>query len=186
VYNNRPFSEEDLEGIQRLGEGSKGADPNKTGQYGVGFNCVYHLTDAPSFLTGGVSNGTGDQGSGSTATGETLCIFDPHARFVPGASKDEPGRRFADVAQLRSIFTDVFPAYLEDKFDVATGTMFRLPLRDEDMAKESELSDHAVTGDVIDQLFLRFRQDLFDCLMFLNTVETISLSEVSLCEYCYT
>ena len=48
-----PFTEDDLAGIQKLGEGTKAMDPNKTGQYGVGFNCVYHLTDAPSFLTSG-------------------------------------------------------------------------------------------------------------------------------------
>jgi len=34
VYNNRPFSKSDMEGIQNLGEGSKGHDPNRTGQYG--------------------------------------------------------------------------------------------------------------------------------------------------------
>ncbi|KAJ7380157.1 hypothetical protein OS493_010868 [Desmophyllum pertusum] len=46
VYNNKPFTKADIDGIQNLGEGSKGDDPNKTGQYGVGFNAVYHLTDA--------------------------------------------------------------------------------------------------------------------------------------------
>ena len=51
VYNNKPFRNEDIEGIRNLGEGSKGDDPNKTGQYGVGFNAVYHLTDVPSFMT---------------------------------------------------------------------------------------------------------------------------------------
>lgn len=81
VYNNKGFTEADIEGIQRLGEGSKTLDPNKTGQYGVGFNCVYHLTDAPSFLTSG------------TDIGETLCVFDPHAKYVPGATSEEPGRR---------------------------------------------------------------------------------------------
>ena len=38
VYNNRPFSRSDLEGIQNLGEGSKGQDPNRTGQYGEQHN----------------------------------------------------------------------------------------------------------------------------------------------------
>ena len=53
VYNNKPFTNADIEGIRNLGEGSKGEDPNKTGQYGVGFNAVYHLTDVPSFMTKG-------------------------------------------------------------------------------------------------------------------------------------
>jgi len=100
--------------------------------------------------------------------GETLCVF------------DEPGRRYADVAQLRLIFTDIFPCYLEEEFDVAHGTMFRLPLRTDGMAMESELSDNVVTSELIDSLFTRFRQDIFDCLLFLNNVDSISLHEVRL------
>ena len=51
IYNNKSFTKQDLIGIQNLGEGSKSEDPTKTGQYGVGFNCVYHVTDVPTFLT---------------------------------------------------------------------------------------------------------------------------------------
>ncbi|CAG2253053.1 SACS [Mytilus edulis] len=40
VYNDSSFSEADIKGIQRLGIGSKGDDPTKTGQYGVGFNAA--------------------------------------------------------------------------------------------------------------------------------------------------
>ena len=53
VYNNKPFTNADIQGICNLGEGSKGEDPSKTGQYGVGFNAVYHLTDVPSFISKG-------------------------------------------------------------------------------------------------------------------------------------
>lgn len=47
-------------------------------------------------------------------------------RYAPGASTDEPGRRFDDVPGLRKIFKDVFTPYLEDKFNVKDATMFRL------------------------------------------------------------
>jgi hypothetical protein len=60
VYNDSSFSEADIKGIQCLGIGSKGDDPTKTGQYGVGFNAVYHLTDVPSFLTRGEDVETGE------------------------------------------------------------------------------------------------------------------------------
>ncbi|KAJ7380150.1 hypothetical protein OS493_010861 [Desmophyllum pertusum] len=63
LYNDKPFTEADIVGIQNLGEGSKGDDPNKTGQYGVGFNAVYHLTDAPSFASSGEE------------IGDVLCVF---------------------------------------------------------------------------------------------------------------
>jgi len=167
IYNDRVFTETDLDAIQRLGEGRKGTDPNSTGQYGVGFNCVYHLTDVPSFLTGGPD------------PGGSLCIFDPHARYVPGATYDEPGRRFAEIHRLRKIFTDVFSCYLEDcGFDLANGTMFRLPLRNRTMAEHSELSDQPVTLDAIDDLFKKLRPEIFDSLLFLNSVQSVHLSEV--------
>ena len=167
IYNDRAFTEADLDAIQRLGEGRKGTDPNATGQYGVGFNCVYHLTDVPSFLTGGPD------------PGGSLCIFDPHARYVPGATCDEPGRRFAEVPRLRKIFTDVFSCYLEDcGFDLANGTMFRLPLRNEAMAEHSELSDQPVTLGAVDELFRKFRPEIFDSLLFLNSVQSVHLSAV--------
>ena len=51
VYNDRPFTERDIAGIQNLGEGSKAEDPLKIRKFGVGFNCVYHITDVPTFLT---------------------------------------------------------------------------------------------------------------------------------------
>lgn len=167
VYNNRPFTDGDLKGIQMLGQGSKVFDPNKTGQYGVGFNCVYHLTDVPSFLTKG------------REVGETLCVFDPHARFVPGATTEEPGRRYDNIPQLRPIFTDIFPCYLEDFFDLNGGTMFRFPLRTEQMAKDSDLSEQAISNETIDQLFDKFRSEVFDCLLFVNNVTSISLSQIN-------
>ena len=55
-------------------------DPNliAIGQYGIGFNVVYHLTDCPSFIT----------------NGNTFCVLDPHIRYVPGASERRPGRMY--------------------------------------------------------------------------------------------
>ena len=167
VYNDSPFTEADLIGIQKLGEGSKGMDPNRTGQYGIGFNCVYHLTDAPSFYTCG------------TEIGESLCIFDPHGKFVPGACIEEPGRRYDNVAELKNVFKDVFPCYLPDKFDMHDSTMFRFPLRTTRMANNSELSDHPVNTEDVEELFSKFRVEMFDSLLFVNNVKTISTSSIN-------
>ena len=166
VYNNKAFTQNDIEGIQRLGEGSKSLDPSKTGQYGVGFNCVYHLTDAPSFITCGPD------------VGQILCVFDPHAKYVPGSTTAEPGRRYDDIMTLRNIFSDIFPTYLEDKFNLKDATMFRLPLRTEEMAKESELSDEAMSLDKVDTLLTKFKSEMFDCLLFVNHMQKICISEI--------
>jgi hypothetical protein len=53
---------------------------------------------------------------------------------------------------------------------MSNGTRFRLPPRDERMAYDSELSNRAITLKMIDRLFARFRPDMFNCSLFLNSV----------------
>ena len=120
VWNDSVFSEKDIQGIQQLGLGSKRSDSDSIGQYGIGFNVVYHITDCPSF----VSNG------------ETLCILDPHCRYVPGASALKPGRRFDNLKSgFWNDFSDLKSAYLQDNLPkcpkevINKGSLFRFPLR---------------------------------------------------------
>ena len=120
VWNDSVFSEKDIQGIQQLGLGSKRSDSDSIGQYGIGFNVVYHITDCPSF----VSNG------------ETLCILDPHCRYVPGASALKPGRRFDNLnSGFWNDFSDLKSTYLQDDLPeyprevVNKGSLFRFPLR---------------------------------------------------------
>ena len=54
-----------------------------------------------------------------------LCAFDPHCKFVPGATPDEPGRMFNDLVSMKNVFTDVFNCYLPDHFPLDGATMFR-------------------------------------------------------------
>ena len=167
VYNNRPFTDGDLEGIRNLGEGSKGDDPNKTGQYGVGFNAVYHLTDVPAFMSKGED------------IGNVLCAFDPHCKYVPSATRHEPGIMLKNITALRKRFPDVFPCYLEEHFPIDNGTMFRFPLRTRDMAKESEISSITVTVGMLDTMMEELKKELFEVLLFLNNVKKITLCEVN-------
>ena len=166
VYNNKPFRNEDIEGIRNLGEGSKGDDPNKTGQYGVGFNAVYHLTDVPSFMTKGKD------------IGEVLCAFDPNCRYVPGATPQEPGMRFEDIPYLRKQFPDVFPCYLENHFQTENGTMFRFPLRTRQMSVNSLISNRLVTLEMLDTMLEDLKKELFEVLLFVNNVKKITICDV--------
>lgn len=166
VFNNKPFSKRDLEGIQSLGDGSKGTDSTKTGQYGVGFNSVYHLTDAPSFITKG------------SEIGEKLCIFDPHCVFVPGATIEEPGRLYEINLDLRRQFPDVFAGYLDSMFDLENSTVFRFPLRNADMAKTSKLSDKQVTPEEVTALMSKFKSEMFEALLFVSNISEIHLSDI--------
>ena len=166
VYNNKPFRNEDIEGIRNLGEGSKGDDPNKTGQYGVGFNAVYHLTDVPSFMTKGED------------IGEVLCAFDPNCCYVPYATPQEPGRLFKDLTHLRKRFPDVFPCYLENHFQIENGTMFRFPLRTRKMSVVSQISKRVVTLEILDTMLDDLKKELFEVLLFINKVKKITICEV--------
>ena len=163
VYNNRPFSENDLEGIQRLGIGSKTEDPTKTGQYGIGFNAVYHLTDCPSFIS----------------NGDKLCVLDPHCRYAPGATKENPGRLIEPIEEEeRSDYSDIFPSYLEDLFDLTSATMFRFPLRNAEMSKESLLSEEQVSHDKMASFMNLFTVEAKEILLFLNHLKKITLSKI--------
>jgi sacsin len=147
VYNNRSFTEADLQGIQELGLGSKGHDASKTGQYGVGFNCVYHITDVPSFITTvNLTAESEDDGNSNKERETLLCAFDPNCAYVPDADEVYPGGIYTVDDELRRNFCDVFSGYLGTHFDVSqTGTTFRLPLRTREMAQKSQLSSDVVS-----------------------------------------
>ena len=172
IFNNSYFTEEDLQGIHDLGDGSKANDPTKTGQYGVGFNSVYHITDTPSFMSKGPVE-------------EVLCIFDPLCRHLPGVKHDEPGIR-CKVSDVRSNFQDMLSGFLEefDLFHNNRGTLFRLPLRKE----KSEISNNCLCVEKLDKLLDELTNDLFEALLFVKNVERIRVSNISngkmIEEYC--
>ena len=168
VYNNKPFTKADIDGIQNLGEGSKGGDPCKTGEYGVGFNAVYHLTDAPSFISKG-----GD-------VGDVLLVFDPDCRYTPGASPEKPGRMFKVSEKIQKDFPDVFRCYLGEleRFSGDNSTIFRFPLRSEEMAIGSKISSRPVTLEKLDRMMEELKRELFEVLLFVDNVKKITLCEV--------
>ena len=44
AQNNAVFTSKDWAGIEKPYQSIKANDPMKVGRFGVGFNCVYHLT----------------------------------------------------------------------------------------------------------------------------------------------
>lgn len=163
IYNDCPFTEKDFEGIQKLGIGSKTGSPEKTGKYGIGFNAVYHVTDCPSFIT----------------NAETLCVLDPHARYAPDATLEFPGRRFDPLDdEFWEHFADVRPCYLEEFFHLKESTMFRLPIRNDLSAKQSEISSKAFSNSEIDQLLTIFESEIRETLLFLRNVTRVSISRI--------
>ncbi|KAM7413412.1 hypothetical protein PAMA_020685 [Pampus argenteus] len=163
VFNNQPFTEDDIRGIQNLGRGTKEANPGKTGQYGIGFNSVYHITDCPSFIS----------------NNDILCIFDPHAQYAPGATSVSPGRMFRDLdSDFRSQFSDVLNLYLGAHFKLERSTMFRFPIRSKEMVKTSEISSVPASDRMVQNLLDKLKTDGAELLMFLNHMEKISICEI--------
>ncbi|KAK3750028.1 hypothetical protein QZH41_008668 [Actinostola sp. cb2023] len=163
VYNNRPFTERDIEGIQRLGCGNKAVDLDKIGQYGIGFNAVYHLTDCPSFIS----------------DGNTLCILDPHAKYAPDATTDSPGRLLEPLDfEFRNDFSDIMDGYLQEFFVLERATIFRFPLRTKAMAETSEISKTSFDDLDIDRLLNTFEAEAKEALLFLSSVRTITISHI--------
>ncbi|KAL3881557.1 hypothetical protein ACJMK2_027983 [Sinanodonta woodiana] len=168
VYNNSPFTQADLEGIQKLGLGSKHNDRFKAGQYGAGFNVVYHLTDVPSFLTRGPE------------IGETLCFFDPMCQYIPECTIQHPGMRYVDLGEIRESYSDVFDGYLENEiFSSDIGTIFRFPLRNKQMAEVSQISSDMVSTSRMDELLEGFKKEIFAALLFVKNVTKIVFSKVN-------
>ena len=181
VWNDRGFSEVDLKGIQELGLGSKRSSSESIGQFGIGFNVVYHLTDCPSFFT----------------NGDTFCVLDPHCRYVPRADALKPGRRYDGVdTNFWNRWNDLKSAYLyQGSVEKCpeevqnSGTLFRFPLRHtQELVQRSELiSEESLRfGSNVEPLTARkmkddlslWFQDLKEALLFLNNVTELKLFEI--------
>lgn len=188
VYDDVEFKEIDYASIQRVGDGLKRGDPTKTGQFGLGFNSCYHLTDIPSFCSG-----------------SNLVLFDPHRLYLPADSRGERqtgmvvdmadkgakygkgGEHFADVYKDQAhAFAGMFGCtgrggWTEDPQTGAPGgkgTLFRLPLRSAKVAKNSKIKrgttailPGAAQAEVIDP----FIEDASSCMLFLRSVEEVKV-----------
>ncbi|XP_036395895.1 sacsin-like [Megalops cyprinoides] len=162
VYNNKLFSDTDLKGIQQLGEGGKHGTPGKTGKYGLGFNSVYHLTDCPAFVTGD----------------RWLCISDPNLNYVEAGTKQSPGCMYSLEKEFKDSFPDLYNTFLPEDFSLKVGTMLRLPLRTEGMAKISEISKDIVTPQDIEELSSELSKDPEGLILFLRYIQKIQFHEI--------
>ena len=175
VWNDSNFTDKDLEGIQKLGLGSKRGDTESIGQFGIGFNVVYHVTDCPSFIT----------------RGNILCVFDPHCRYVPGADPLHPGRRYDNLdSNFWTNMSDLQSAYLLDTLPnhpsyLKKGSLFRFPLRstkeqinNSDII-ENKISSEPLTADVMEGKLNKWVPQIEDALLFLNHITQFEFYVIS-------
>ena len=146
-----------------MGDGTKRGDPTKAGQFGLGFNSVYHVTDVPIF-----------------ATGPHLVVFDPHQD--KGLLGSDAAGAFFDVKKTAGLedllrpLTGVFGYDGKGGWSGGAGTLFRLPLRTRATAAKSAIKKQALGVDDVDREVVRpFARDLHRRLLFLRSVETIEV-----------
>ncbi|CAG8459386.1 23598_t:CDS:10, partial [Dentiscutata erythropus] len=164
IYNDAVFTPHDFVSIKKLGMGGKRDDETKIGRFGIGFNCAYHLTDLPSFVSG-----------------EHIVFFDPLQKFLPktGNPPSSPRgvklnfidkdfkKRFENQA---STYVKIFNCEFKKKFN---GTLFRLPLR----TAESELSSQIVNpNDLKSKIFENIQGSRE--MLFLRNIEQCSLHQM--------
>ncbi|KAL6651611.1 hypothetical protein ACP70R_010536 [Stipagrostis hirtigluma subsp. patula] len=161
-FNDSVFSPQDLYAISRIGQDSKLEKPFAIGRFGLGFNCVYHFTDIPGFVSG-----------------ENIVMFDPHACYLPGISPSHPGLRIKFVGRrILEQFPDQFTPFLHFGCDLQQpfpGTLFRFPLRNEAAASRSQIKREQYAPQDVEMLFSSFSEVLSEALLFLRNVKKITL-----------
>ncbi|KAL8584755.1 hypothetical protein ACOMHN_035674 [Nucella lapillus] len=196
VFNDAPFTTDDLVGIQALGEGSKEGDALKTGKYGVGFNAVYNLTDTPCFST--TVQRPPDHGLqvNEQQLGENICLLDPNFFVVSRRSK-RPGQRLLVKKRFKEQYSNMLAP-----FDLGTitqgkkGTVLRLPLRTKEKENlevssatvcmgqnpeqreshvKSKIKQPAVSMKKVEALLEDFKPIMGESLLFLNHLKRVSV-----------
>lgn len=79
MWDDKDFNDKDLEGKQQLGLDSK-RNNDTIGQFVIGFNVVYDVTDCRAFLLKA-----------------THCVFDPHCKYNFGADVLKPGDSITQI-----------------------------------------------------------------------------------------
>ncbi|KAL4575550.1 hypothetical protein LXL04_022397 [Taraxacum kok-saghyz] len=161
-FNNSVFSPQDLYAISRIGQESKLEKPFAIGRFGLGFNCVYHFTDIPTFVSG-----------------DNIVLFDPHACHLPGISPSHPGLRIKFAGRkIIEQFPDQFSPFLHFGCDMQNsfpGTLFRFPLRNTKAASKSQIKKEAYSPQDVTSLLTSFSEVVSKTLLFLKNVKTISI-----------
>jgi len=164
IYNDAEFSDKDFQSLIKLGVGGKSRNDNENdtriGKFGIGFNCAYHITDLPSFVSG-----------------KYIAFFDPNAKYLDPSRKRKGNRINFIEQEFKKRFPDQCYPYeaiegcdLEREF---RGTLFRLPLRTSRLAEQSEISNRAVEIQEMLRLFSNVQGNKE--MLFLRNIESCSL-----------
>ncbi|XP_060112712.1 sacsin-like [Heteronotia binoei] len=167
AYNDALFSEADFTNIIRLGAATKENQHDKIGRFGLGFCTVYHVSDAPSLISG-----------------HSVLFFDPNVSHLQKHIRDpsRPGIHLKLSQQTAAVFPEQFRPYrgifgcqIGEDYQ---GTLIRLPFRTEQEAKDSQICSHPFGPKEIKALLSGFQEMPQDLLIFLCSVQEVSLTHL--------
>jgi len=161
--NDQIFSEDDFQRIQQIGEGGKVREAARTGRFGQGFNTCYSVSDYPSLMTG-----------------DRVAWFDPHHR-VFGGGANANAWQLAEVERFWPDWLKTFePAGWSAGLSTFPSTAFRLPLRTESNADQSEIHKEPFK----EEDFLGILDGLYKVgaalLIFLRSVLDLEVREIDI------
>ena len=106
-------------------------------------------------------------------------MFDPHASWLPGVTLAQPGIKIRfPSSPLIKHFPDSFQPYQVfgcNMHETYNGTLFRFPLRTEDLAPLSEIKPQAYKSEDVLNLFENFKSQAAHSLLFLKSLKLVEL-----------
>ncbi|TFK63720.1 hypothetical protein BDN72DRAFT_847315 [Pluteus cervinus] len=161
AINDTLFSPSDWEALGTIHGSNKTEDDTKTGKYGLGFRACYHLTDNPHVLSG-----------------DRLRIFDPHEDFQGLLAGGLYINTITEAVAYEDHIT-AFQAAEAKPQEAYNGTAIRLPLRNQNQAKKSQIRSTAFSVNDIRSLFTNFiHGELGIALLFLKHIRLVELREI--------
>ncbi|KAG8876541.1 autophagy protein atg9 [Tulasnella sp. 331] len=145
IHNDQAFSDKDFDGLGNIGQGGKRDSPESIGRFGLGAFSFYHFTEMPMVVSAG-----------------SVLFLDPSQSYLP---RERTGGKRTGVKIPLNLCQIKYPGHLkalDGLFNFSTsvqhynGTLFRLPLRTPQQAKESKLSDSSFSVLDIARLMNKF------------------------------
>ncbi|EZG67082.1 hypothetical protein GNI_071940 [Gregarina niphandrodes] len=170
IYNNGTFSAADWMSFQQMFESYKAHDALSIGKYGMGSRSFFHMADILMILSG-----------------DQYAYLDPdYILSTKGGEKVPFCQRELLKASSTRVCTHLKGFHHVEGFDQLTqpfnGTIFRLPLRIGRYARESRFAPYEYTATKVLKILKAFAQELRECLLFLNSVQSIEVLEWQDCE----
>eukprot|EP01132_Coremiostelium_polycephalum_P005633 gene5633-7011_t len=160
-YNDKPFTNEDIENIQSIGNSIKIKQESSIGKFGYGINSMYNISDIPSFVTN-----------------SEIYFFDPNQRHFEYDKYEKKGKCF-EFTNREFILEDIFEPYKHYQYfglDIDkpfNSTLFRLPLR-KSSPTFNKYALSSWTSVKINNLLSNFKSQIESILLFLSNLNQVS------------